>query len=79
VTATVGEQRGWRTAQARLARLSTDSVHETVAGATHAALLEDARFAAAIATSSRFATVVLLCAAAQPAERRRTSLVVAYL
>ena len=46
VTATVGEQRGWRAAQNRLAKLSTNSVQRTVAGATHAALLENKRFAA---------------------------------
>ena len=46
VTATVGQQRGWSTAQARLAKLSTNSVQQTVAGATHVALLEDKRFAA---------------------------------
>jgi hypothetical protein len=46
VTAAVGQQRGWGAAQDRLAKLSTNSVHRTVAGATHAALLEDRRFAA---------------------------------
>jgi pimeloyl-ACP methyl ester carboxylesterase len=46
VTASVGQQRGWGNAQDRLAKLSTNSVHRTVAGATHAALLEDKRFAA---------------------------------
>ncbi|NUT56634.1 MAG: alpha/beta hydrolase [Thermoleophilia bacterium] len=46
VTAAVGNQRGWRAAQDRLAKLSTNSVQRTVAGATHAALLEDERFAA---------------------------------
>jgi pimeloyl-ACP methyl ester carboxylesterase len=46
VTAAVGNQRGWRAAQERLAELSTSSVHRTVAGATHAALLEDERPAA---------------------------------
>ena len=47
VTAGVGQQRGWDIAQDRLAKLSTNSVHRTVAGATHAALLEDERYAAA--------------------------------
>jgi pimeloyl-ACP methyl ester carboxylesterase len=46
VTASAGQQRGWSAAQDRLARLSTDSAHRTVAGATHAALLEDERYAA---------------------------------
>lgn len=50
VTAAVGQQRGWGAAQERLAELSTHSVHRTVAGATHAQLLEDKRFAA---TTSR--------------------------
>ena len=46
VTATVGQQRGWRAAQDRLAKLSTNSVQRMVAGATHASLLEDKRYAA---------------------------------
>ncbi|HWJ44727.1 MAG TPA: alpha/beta hydrolase [Gaiellaceae bacterium] len=46
LTATVGQQRGWDTAQDRLAQLSANSVHRSVPGATHAALLEDERFAA---------------------------------
>jgi pimeloyl-ACP methyl ester carboxylesterase len=46
VTAAVGQQRGWATAQDRLAKLSTNSVHRTVPGATHSALLEDKQFAA---------------------------------
>lgn len=41
VSATVGAMRGWATAQDELARLSTNTTHRTVAGATHAALLED--------------------------------------
>ena len=46
VTATIGNQRGWRAAQERLAKLSTNSVQRTVTGATHTTLLEDERFAA---------------------------------
>jgi pimeloyl-ACP methyl ester carboxylesterase len=46
VTASVGQRRGWGTAQDRLAKLSTKSVHGTVEGATHTALLEDKPFAA---------------------------------
>lgn len=46
LTADLGQQRGWFAAQAKLARLSTDSVRRTAHGATHAALLEDQRFAA---------------------------------
>jgi pimeloyl-ACP methyl ester carboxylesterase len=56
VSATVGEMRGWRGAQHKLARLSTNSTHRIVAGATHAALLEDRTFAAA--TSSAITHVV---------------------
>jgi pimeloyl-ACP methyl ester carboxylesterase len=46
LTAGRGQQRGWSAAQAELAALSSDSVHRTVQGATHAALLADRRFAA---------------------------------
>ena len=45
VTAGAGEQRGWLTAQKKLARLSSNSTQETVVGATHAALLDDKGFA----------------------------------
>src|SRR4051794_28594350 len=45
LTASVGEMRGWSAAQIKLAQLSTNSTHRTVAGATHAALLEDKTFA----------------------------------
>jgi hypothetical protein len=50
LSATVGELRGWAAAQDKLAQLSTNSVHHTVPGATHAALLEDKGFAS---TTSR--------------------------
>jgi hypothetical protein len=46
LSATVGQMKGWADAQDKLAQLSTNSVHRTVAGATHAALLEDKGFAA---------------------------------
>ena len=45
LTASVGEMRGWTAAQNKLAQLSTNSTHHTVAGATHDALLEDEKFA----------------------------------
>jgi pimeloyl-ACP methyl ester carboxylesterase len=45
LSASVGEMHGWAAAQNKLARLSTNSTHRTVAGASHAALLEDKRFA----------------------------------
>ena len=44
--------RGWAAAQDKLAQLSTNSTHRTVAGASHAALLEDKSFARAQATRS---------------------------
>src|SRR5581483_6156594 len=45
VSASVGEMRGWAAAQRELARLSTNSTHRTVVGASHAARLEDRGFA----------------------------------
>jgi pimeloyl-ACP methyl ester carboxylesterase len=45
VSAGIGKMRGWTAAQNKLAQLSTDSTHSTVAGATHEALLEDKAFA----------------------------------
>lgn len=45
LSASVGEMRGWATAQDTLAQLSTNSIHRTVAGASHAALVEDKGFA----------------------------------
>ena len=57
LTAAVGEQRGWRAAQKKLARLSRNSEQRTVVGATHAALLEDRSFASI--TSRSIAQVVL--------------------
>ena len=45
VSADVGQQAGWSEAQAKLAQLSSNSVHRTTR-ATHEALLEDERFAA---------------------------------
>lgn len=46
LTADLGQQSGWTAAQNRLAALSTNSVHQTTHGATHAALLEDRNYAA---------------------------------
>jgi pimeloyl-ACP methyl ester carboxylesterase len=45
VSASVGQMRGWAAAQNKLAELSTNSTHRTVAGATHELLLEDETFA----------------------------------
>jgi pimeloyl-ACP methyl ester carboxylesterase len=41
----VGELSGWSAAQEKLAGLSTNSVHQTAHGATHAGLLEDENYA----------------------------------
>jgi len=46
LTADLGQMSGWFAAQDKLAALSTNSVHETTHGATHAALLEDRNYAA---------------------------------
>jgi pimeloyl-ACP methyl ester carboxylesterase len=46
LTAEVGAQRGWAAAQARLVRLSAHGTQTVAHGATHAALLEDRRYAA---------------------------------
>jgi pimeloyl-ACP methyl ester carboxylesterase len=46
LSADVGQMSGWSQAQEKLAALSTNSVHETTHGATHAALLEDRNYAA---------------------------------
>jgi pimeloyl-ACP methyl ester carboxylesterase len=46
LTADVGQQSGWFAAQDRLATLSTDTVHQTTHGATHAALIEERNYAA---------------------------------
>jgi pimeloyl-ACP methyl ester carboxylesterase len=56
LSADVGTQAGWAAAQAKLAQLSSNSTHRTVPGATHEALLEEERFAAA--TSRTIAQVV---------------------
>jgi pimeloyl-ACP methyl ester carboxylesterase len=45
LSASLGEMTGWATMQDKLARLSTNSTHRTVAGASHAAFLEDKSFA----------------------------------
>ncbi len=46
ITAGKGQERGWSAAQDKLATLSTNTVHRTVQGADHAALLADQKFAA---------------------------------
>jgi pimeloyl-ACP methyl ester carboxylesterase len=46
LTADRGQQSGWSAAQNKLAGLSTNSVHQTAQGATHAALLDERRYAA---------------------------------
>jgi pimeloyl-ACP methyl ester carboxylesterase len=51
VTAGKGQESGWSAAQDKLARLSTNSVHRTIDGAEHAALLDDRTFAADSSTA----------------------------
>jgi pimeloyl-ACP methyl ester carboxylesterase len=46
LTADRGQQSGWPASQNKLAALSTNSVHQTTHGATHAALLEERNYAA---------------------------------
>ena len=58
LTAAVGEQRGWTAAQRKLAHLSRNSTQRTVAGATHAGLLEDETFAS---ITSEAITEVVRC------------------
>jgi pimeloyl-ACP methyl ester carboxylesterase len=64
VTAGVGSLPGWAAAQDRLAALSTRSTHRIARGATHAALLEDRRYAAL--SSDAIAAVVRAAAADAP-------------
>jgi pimeloyl-ACP methyl ester carboxylesterase len=45
LTAGQGQETGWSAAQDKLARLSSNSVHRTIDGATHAELLVNQRFA----------------------------------
>ena len=45
ITATRGQESGWPAAQDKLATLSTNSVHRTIRGADHVALLDDRGFA----------------------------------
>ena len=61
VTADVGSLPGWPAAQARLAALSSRSTQRIAHGATHAALLEDRRYAAI--SSEAIARVVRTVAA----------------
>jgi pimeloyl-ACP methyl ester carboxylesterase len=46
ITAGRGQLTGWPAVQDKLAKLSSNSAHRTIAGAEHAALLDDHRFAA---------------------------------
>jgi pimeloyl-ACP methyl ester carboxylesterase len=46
LTADLGQQSGWFALQSRMATLSTNSLQQTTRGATHAALLEDEKYAA---------------------------------
>ena len=53
LTAGTGSQAGWARAQAKLAALSSNAVHRTVDDATHAAFLDDERFAGASSQAIR--------------------------
>ena len=64
VTAGKGQKAGWASAQNDLARLSTNSVHRVVPGATHASLVEDRADAAV--TSRAIRDVVRSVRAARP-------------
>jgi pimeloyl-ACP methyl ester carboxylesterase len=46
ITAAKGQMTGWPAAQDKLAKLSSNSAHRTLAGAVHTALLDDQTFAA---------------------------------
>jgi hypothetical protein len=46
LTADLGQQSGWFASQRKMATLSTNSIQQTTHGATHAALLEDRKYAA---------------------------------
>jgi len=58
------QQRGWATAQEKLAQLSSNSVHRTAHGSTHSALLEEERFASI--TTRVIADVVRAARSGQP-------------
>jgi hypothetical protein len=47
LTASVGHDAAWMTAQNKTAALSTNSVHRVIAGATHEALVAEKKYAAA--------------------------------
>lgn len=64
ITAGQGQAPGWAAAQDKLADLSSNSVHRTVNGATHEALLDDRGFAAQSAQGIR--AVVLAARAGTP-------------
>jgi hypothetical protein len=67
VTAGKGQDPGWFPAQDKLATLSTNSAHRTIAGATHEALLIDQSFAADSAQAIRHVvTAVRAGGAVQP-------------
>ena len=51
ITAGVGQQAGWSAAQDKLAALSMNSVHRTISGADHVALLDDQSVAADSSTA----------------------------
>lgn len=64
LTAGVGSNAAWSTAQQRLAELSSNTVHRVVDGATHEALVADREYAAI--TSQAIVDVVMSVRTAQP-------------
>jgi hypothetical protein len=53
LTAGLEQDGQWMAAQDRMARLSSNSLHRVVAGATHAALIEDEKAAGAVSRAIR--------------------------
>jgi pimeloyl-ACP methyl ester carboxylesterase len=68
LTADRGSAEGWMAAQEEMARLSTNSLHRVVSGATHASLIEDRRDAASV--SQAIHDVVMSVRASTPLFKR---------
>jgi pimeloyl-ACP methyl ester carboxylesterase len=67
LTAGVGSDAAWSTAQARLAKLSSNTAHRVVDGATHEALVADREYAAI--TTQAIVDVVMSIRTGQPLAR----------
>jgi pimeloyl-ACP methyl ester carboxylesterase len=59
LTASSGNAAGWMSAQDKMAKLSTNSLHRVVAGAVHASLVEDRQDAASVSRAIRDVVVSL--------------------